>query len=123
MTALPDLSAATLSDAFRARQLSPVEVTRAALARIDAWEAAINAMYVINADTALAQAAAAEARWRAGTPLSALDRVPITIKDNIAVAGLPAGRHRRRGHDPERIRCAAGRAGAGGRVRAPRQDH
>ena len=89
MTALPDLSAATLSDAFRARQVSPVEVTRAALARIDAWEAAINAMYVVDADKALAQATAAEARWRAGTPRSALDGVPITIKDNIAVAGLP----------------------------------
>src|SRR3984957_4526654 len=89
MTALHDLSAAALSSAFRARQLSPVEVTRAALARIDAWEAAINAMYIVDADTALAQAAAAEARWRARTPLSALDGVPITIKDNIAVADVP----------------------------------
>jgi aspartyl-tRNA(Asn)/glutamyl-tRNA(Gln) amidotransferase subunit A len=89
MTALHDLSAAALSSAFRARQLSPVEVTRAALARIDVWEAAINAMYIVDADTALAQAAAAEARWRAGTPLSALDGVPITIKDNIPVADVP----------------------------------
>jgi aspartyl-tRNA(Asn)/glutamyl-tRNA(Gln) amidotransferase subunit A len=89
MTALHDLSASVLSNAYRARQLSPVEVTRAALARIEAWEAKINAMYVVTAESALAQAAAAEARWRAGTPLSALDGVPITIKDNIAVAGIP----------------------------------
>jgi aspartyl-tRNA(Asn)/glutamyl-tRNA(Gln) amidotransferase subunit A len=89
MTALHDLSAATLSNAFRTRQLSPVEVTRATLARIEAWEAEINAMYVVDAGGALAQAAAAEARWRAGAPLSTLDGVPITIKDNIAVAGLP----------------------------------
>ncbi len=89
MTALHDLSAGVLSNAYRARQLSPVEVTRAALARIDAWEARINAMYIVAAESALAQAAAAEARWRAGTPLSALDGVPITIKDNIAVAGMP----------------------------------
>ncbi len=89
MTALHDLSAEVLSNAYRARQLSPVEVTRAALARIDAWEAKINAMYVVAAESALAQAAAAEARWRAGTPLSALDGVPITIKDNIAMAGMP----------------------------------
>src|SRR5262249_21550359 len=88
MTALHDLSAAALSGAFRARQLSPVEVTRAALARIEAWEAGINAMYVVDADGALAQAAASEARWRAGMPLSPLDGVPITIKDIIAVAGL-----------------------------------
>jgi aspartyl-tRNA(Asn)/glutamyl-tRNA(Gln) amidotransferase subunit A len=93
MTALHDLSAATLSDAFRAGQLSPVEVTRAALARIDAWEAGINAMYVVDADGALAQAAASEARWRAGAPRSALDGVPITVKDIIAVAGfaMPVG--------------------------------
>jgi aspartyl-tRNA(Asn)/glutamyl-tRNA(Gln) amidotransferase subunit A len=90
MTALHDLSAGTLSSAYRAGQLSPVEVTRAALARIDAWEGKINAMYVIAADEALAQAASAEGRWRTGTPLSALDGVPITIKDNIAVAGVPA---------------------------------
>src|SRR5206468_9681093 len=32
--------------------------------------------------------AAAETRWRAGAPLSALDGVPITIKDNIAVASF-----------------------------------
>ena len=66
MTALHDLSADTLSSAYRAGQLSPVEVTRAALARIDAWEGKINAMHVITADEALAQAASAEARWRAG---------------------------------------------------------
>ena len=90
MTALHDLSADTLSSAYRAGQRSPVEVTRAALARIDAWEGKINAMHVITADEALAQAASAEARWRAGTPLSALDGVPITIKDKIAVAGIPS---------------------------------
>ncbi len=89
MTALHDLTAEALSNAFRARQLSPVEVTRAALARIAAWEGKINAMYITATDDALAQAAAAEARWRAGTPRSALDGVPITIKDNIAVAGFP----------------------------------
>jgi hypothetical protein len=66
MTALHDLSADTLSSAYRAGQLSPVEVMRAALARIDAWEGKINAMHVITADEALAQAASAEARWRAG---------------------------------------------------------
>jgi aspartyl-tRNA(Asn)/glutamyl-tRNA(Gln) amidotransferase subunit A len=63
---------------------------RAALARIDAWEGKINAMHVITADEALAQAASTEARWRAGTPLSVLDGVPITIKDKIAVAGIPS---------------------------------
>src|SRR5262249_42297029 len=88
MTAIHNLTAVALSSAYKARELSPVEVTQAALARISAWEPRINAVYVIDAEGALAQARASEARWRAGAPLSALDGVPITIKDNIAVKGF-----------------------------------
>jgi len=87
-TDVHDLSAAALSSAYRARRLSPVEAVRAALARAAAWETKINAMYVIDQAGALADAAASEARWRAGTPLSALDGVPVTIKDNIPVKGF-----------------------------------
>jgi aspartyl-tRNA(Asn)/glutamyl-tRNA(Gln) amidotransferase subunit A len=47
-------------------------------------------MYIVTTEQALVQAAASEARWRAGMPFSALDGVPITVKDNIAVAGFPA---------------------------------
>jgi Asp-tRNA(Asn)/Glu-tRNA(Gln) amidotransferase A subunit family amidase len=90
MSALHDLSAHELSTAYRALKLSPVEVTRAALARIDAWEKRINAMYLIDAAGALAMAAASEERWRRRKPLSAIDGVPITIKDNIAVKGTAA---------------------------------
>jgi aspartyl-tRNA(Asn)/glutamyl-tRNA(Gln) amidotransferase subunit A len=90
MTALHELSAEALSKAYRARELSPVEATRACLARIDAWEGKLNAMYIVTAEQALAQAAASETRWRADMPFSALDGVPITIKDNIAAAGIPA---------------------------------
>jgi aspartyl-tRNA(Asn)/glutamyl-tRNA(Gln) amidotransferase subunit A len=90
MSALHDLSAHELSAAYRTRKLSPVEVTRAALARIEAWEPSINAMYVVNAKRALAMAAASQERWRRRRPLSPIDGVPITIKDNIAVQGIPA---------------------------------
>jgi len=90
MIALHDLSAHELSTAYRTRRLSPVEVTRAVLSRIDAWEKRINAMYVIDAAGALAMAAASQERWRRRKPLSPLDGVPITIKDNIAVKGIPA---------------------------------
>ena len=84
-----ELTASALSSAYCRKELSPVEVAHSALARVEAWENKINAMYVIDAAGALAQAAASEARWRAGAPLSALDGVPITIKDNIAVRGIP----------------------------------
>jgi aspartyl-tRNA(Asn)/glutamyl-tRNA(Gln) amidotransferase subunit A len=89
MTALHDLSAHEVACAYRAKELSPVEVARAALGRVSAWEKKINAMYVVDAEGALATATASEARWRAGAPLSALDGVPITIKDIIAVKGIP----------------------------------
>jgi aspartyl-tRNA(Asn)/glutamyl-tRNA(Gln) amidotransferase subunit A len=88
MTAIHTLTAQALSSAYRSKELSPVAVTEAALARIPVWEPKLNAMYVIDAEGALAQARASEARWQAGAPLSALDGVPITIKDNIAVKGF-----------------------------------
>jgi aspartyl-tRNA(Asn)/glutamyl-tRNA(Gln) amidotransferase subunit A len=65
-------------------------VARALLDRIDAWEPRINAMYRVQRDTALAAAAASEARWRAGRALSPLDGVPVTIKENIYTRGDPA---------------------------------
>ena len=89
MTTIHDPHRSRQSSACATKELSPVEVTRAALARIEAWEKTINAMYVVDAAGALVQATASEARWRAGTPLSTLDGVPITIKDNIAVKGIP----------------------------------
>ncbi len=87
--ALHTLSAAELSGAYRKGDLSPVEVAEAALARITALEPMLNAMYRTDPPGALAAARASEARWREGRPLSPLDGVPITIKDNIALAGWP----------------------------------
>lgn len=89
MTDLHDLTAHELSLGFRTKRLSPVEATKAALARIEAWEPSINAMYITDFKGALAQARAAEKRWQQGKPLSLLDGVPITIKENIATKGVP----------------------------------
>ncbi len=89
MTDLHDLTAHELSLGFRTKRLSPVEATKAALARIEAWESSINAMYITDFKGALAQARAAEKRWQQGKPLSLLDGVPITIKENIATKGVP----------------------------------
>jgi len=85
----PD-SAEALSAAYASGKLSPVEATRACLARLEAWEPRLNAMYRLDREGALAQARAAEARWRAGEPRSPLDGVPITIKENIYTRGDPA---------------------------------
>jgi aspartyl-tRNA(Asn)/glutamyl-tRNA(Gln) amidotransferase subunit A len=90
MAAIHELGAHDLVSAYSKGELSPVEVTRACLARIDAWEPKIHAMYRVARDAALAEARDAEARWRAGTPRSALDGVPLTIKENIYTRGDPA---------------------------------
>ncbi len=87
--AIHDLSAHELSNAFAAKRLSPVDAARAALARIEAWEGRINAMYIVDAEGALKQAKESEARWLKGDSRGPLDGVPITIKDNIATKGVP----------------------------------
>jgi aspartyl-tRNA(Asn)/glutamyl-tRNA(Gln) amidotransferase subunit A len=90
MAAIHDLSAQELGLAYSKGELSPLEVTRAAFARMDAWEPKITAMYRVKRDAALEQARAAEARWRKAAPLSVLDGVPITIKENIYTRDDPA---------------------------------
>ena len=87
MSDLDARSAAELCADYASRQLSPVEVTRAALDRMARWEPKLNAMYLIHDDAAMAQARAAEARWRDGAPLSGLDGIPVTIKENIYTKG------------------------------------
>ncbi len=92
-TALHDLSAQALLAAYRARTLSPVEVTRAVLERVERWEPKLQATYLLRPESALEQARASEARWQRGEPQGPLDGVPTTIKENIATRGdpLPAG--------------------------------
>jgi aspartyl-tRNA(Asn)/glutamyl-tRNA(Gln) amidotransferase subunit A len=90
MTEIHDLSAADLSNAYARGELSPVDATRAALERIERWEPKINAMYRVHREAALEAATGSEARWRAGNPLSAIDGVPVTIKENVYTRGDPA---------------------------------
>jgi aspartyl-tRNA(Asn)/glutamyl-tRNA(Gln) amidotransferase subunit A len=93
MTALHDLSATELIARYRERSLSPVEVTRAVLDRIAAWEPHLHATYALDPDAALAAARVSEARWlrhvSAGENVGALEGVPTMIKENIATAGTP----------------------------------
>ncbi len=89
MAEFHQLSAVELLAAYRHRQLSPVEVTRAVLAHIDAWEPQLHATYALDGDGALAQAKASQSRWSKGAPIGPLDGVPTTIKENIATRGVP----------------------------------
>jgi len=86
------LSAVELTQGYRSGSLSPVEVTSALLKRMDSVDPRVNAIIFTDPDTSLRMAAESEARWREGTPLSAIDGVPTTVKDLSAVAGWPKRR-------------------------------
>ena len=90
MTDLVDLGAVGLARAYEAGDASPREALEAVRARIEAWEPTINALWHRDDAEADRQAVASEARWRSGEPLSPLDGVPVTIKENITTAGVPS---------------------------------
>ena len=82
-------SAAALVAAYRCRALSPVEVVRDVLQHVARWDPHLQASYLLRPEQALQSARASEARWARQEPLSALDGVPYTLKDNIATGGDP----------------------------------
>ncbi|MCC7275526.1 MAG: amidase [Alphaproteobacteria bacterium] len=83
------LPAATLVRLYRMRQLSPVEATRAALARIEAGDPVLNAFIHRAPEEALAAARESEARWMRGAPVGLVDGVPTSIKDQWLAKGWP----------------------------------
>ena len=75
---------------YKARKASPVEATKEALKRIEAFNPRLNAFQHIDPDGALKTARASEKRWaKGGKRLSELDGVPLTIKDMVQTKGLP----------------------------------
>jgi aspartyl-tRNA(Asn)/glutamyl-tRNA(Gln) amidotransferase subunit A len=83
------LSAVELVDLYRARKLSPVEVTIAALDRIARHNARFNAFCLVDEEAALAAARASEGRWFKGRPLGRVDGVPASVKDLLITRGWP----------------------------------
>lgn len=81
------MRAVALARAFARRDLSPVEATRHALARIER-HAALNAFLTIDHDAALAAARASEQRWHRGEQHGPLDGIPVTLKDQFDAIGL-----------------------------------
>ncbi|MEZ4862124.1 MAG: amidase family protein [Caldilineaceae bacterium] len=80
--------ATELSAAIRARQLSPVEIVEAVLARIEALNPTLNAFLAIDHDGARAAARSAESAVMHGEALGLLHGVPVSIKDLEPTAGL-----------------------------------
>src|SRR5271156_7062439 len=110
-------SAVSLLDLYRKKALSPVEVTRLRLDRLDALQPRINAFCIVDREGALAAARASEGRWLRGEPVGRLDGVPVTIKDLFLMRGFPTLRGSRLvepDQDWSEDAAAAARPGAGG---------
>ena len=84
------LDATALSALLDARDITPVQLLDQALARLDALEPVLNAFTHVDRDGAAAAAKAASTRQASGARLSPLDGIPVSVKDNIFVVGLPA---------------------------------
>ena len=75
---------------IQSRALSPVELTRAILKRIEAVDGRLHAYLNLMADSALAEAHAAEAEILRGDYRGPLHGIPVAVKDQLDVAGAPA---------------------------------
>ena len=86
-----DVTSLTLHEAaglVRAKKVSPVELTRACLARIEALNPSVNAFITITADSALEDARRAESQVQRGEWRGPLHGIPIALKDLIDTAGV-----------------------------------
>jgi aspartyl-tRNA(Asn)/glutamyl-tRNA(Gln) amidotransferase subunit A len=89
LSELHALDADGLVALFRTGELTPVDAYEVAFARMSLLEPHINAMTHVNA-AGRAEAEASARRWREGKARGPLDGVPVTLKDNLAAAGMPA---------------------------------
>ena len=79
---------AELAPRLAAKEISPVEVTDAVLARIERYDPALNTFITVTADSARHAARAAEAAIMAGHHLGPLHGIPVALKDLYATRGV-----------------------------------
>ncbi len=89
MTDLIHKSAAELAGLIATGEVSAAEVTQAHLDRIAAVDERVHAFLHVDADGALAQARAVDARRAAGEELGPLAGVPVAVKDVLTTRGIP----------------------------------
>jgi aspartyl-tRNA(Asn)/glutamyl-tRNA(Gln) amidotransferase subunit A len=116
-----DLAGLTLKEAsqrIHARQVSPVELTQACLARIETYNPKIDAWITVMRAHALEQAHALEKEQAAGRFRGPLHGIPIGLKDNIETAGVrtTAGSKTLAGYIPTADAEVAARLKAAGAV-------
>ncbi|HEV2616948.1 MAG TPA: amidase [Candidatus Acidoferrales bacterium] len=86
-----DLHYLTISEAsalLRKKKISPVELTQAALKRIETLNPRLNAFITVTAQRAMRQARAAEREIARGKYRGPLHGIPVTLKDNICTEGV-----------------------------------
>ena len=138
------MTAVELRRRVATREVSPVELTKRALARAEATQGTLNAFFVLLPEEALAAAQAAEDAVMRGDELGLLHGLPFSAKDLMAVSGVryasgsramagniaavdaPAvaaregrGRHPDRQDHDKRVRLQAGRGQSAHRHHAP----
>ncbi|MBI5584324.1 MAG: amidase [Deltaproteobacteria bacterium] len=89
VSAIPYLSITDLARAYRNRSLSPVEVTRALLDRIQEIDPTLKAFIRLTPERALAEAEKAEAAFRPGADPGLLCGIPYAVKDLFDVRDFP----------------------------------
>ena len=111
-------SALEIATLVRDKQLSPVELTAALLARIEVLDPRVNAFCLVTADLARAAAREAEIAVMKGEPLGALHGVPVSLKDVLYTRGVRTTGGSRLFADliPEEDNVAVGRLKAAGAV-------
>jgi aspartyl-tRNA(Asn)/glutamyl-tRNA(Gln) amidotransferase subunit A len=77
-----------LAPRLKRREISPVEITRACLERIEKLNPSLNAFISVTAESALAEARAAELEIARGDWRGPLHGIPISLKDLIDTAGV-----------------------------------
>ena len=85
---LTALSLAEASKLVRARAVSPVELTRACLERIEQLNPGLHAFITVTADSALEEAGRAVAEIQRGGWKGPLHGIPIALKDIVDTAGV-----------------------------------
>ena len=88
---MSDLDFFTIADAaklLQSRKLSPVELTKHALSRIEMLDPTYNAFIEVTAEDAIAQAKTAEAEISGGRYRGPMHGIPYGLKDLIDAAGL-----------------------------------
>ena len=118
MNELLDLGIGEVAGKLAGKEVSPVELTNAALERIEGLEPKLNAYVTVCADSALAAAREAEREIAEGRHRGELHGVPVALKDLYDLAGLPTTCSSRVRHDhlADRDSACAERLKAAGAV-------